>query len=114
MSRSGFRPQLDALEARDVPAVSIYVLDGGETLKIVGSKASDEVRITQDDASNTLEIASGILPKIPGKELLDSSSYTFNSSRVKNIIVDLGIGNDAFYYSLAEDSDLLHAKTLTI
>jgi hypothetical protein len=114
MSRSGFRPNFDSLEAREVPAVNIYSLSGGSTLRIVGTKDWDEVRITQDDTNDTLEIYSCVLPKSSTASIADVESQTFISSKVKRIIIDTGIGNDCIYYKVAEGSDLLFAKTFAI
>ncbi len=114
MSRTGFRPNFDTLEAREVPAVSIYSMDGGRTLKIVGSKDSDEIRIVQDDTNDTLEIYSAVLPKSELASVSSVGLQTFTSSTVKQLVIDLGVGNDAFYYSLAEGSDLNFTKTITL
>lgn len=114
MSRTGFRPNFDTLEAREVPAVSIYSMDGGRTLKIVGSKDSDEIRIVQDDTNDTLEIYSAVLPKSELASVSSVGLQTFTSSTVKKIVIDLGVGNDAFYYSLAPGSDLNNTKTITL
>jgi hypothetical protein len=114
MSRTGFRPNFDTLEAREVPAVSIYSMDGGRTLKIVGSKDSDEIRIVQDDTNDTLEIYSAVLPKSELASVSSVGVQTFTSSTVKKLVIDLGVGNDAFYYSLAEGSDLNFTKTITL
>ncbi len=114
MSRTGFRPNFDALEAREVPAVSIYAMDGGATLRIIGSRDWDEVRITQDDTNDTLEIYSCVLPKSEVASIASVGTQTFQSSKVRQIIVDLGIGNDAFHYQLATGTDMLFDKQFTV
>lgn len=114
MSRYTFRPCLDALEAREVPAVSIYTLDNGHTLQIVGSKGWDNVEIVQNDTTNTLEITSSTIAKVSEASASDVDVKTFSSSSIKKIQVDLGVGNDSFTYRLADGTDLVNVKSLTV
>lgn len=82
-------PRLEALEGREVPAVSVMSLTGGE-LKITGTGAGDKVYITQDDNANSLKIVSQN----------DNKTWTYSSSSVKKVSGDLGAGNDYLSWNL--------------
>lgn len=114
MLRRLFRPQIEKLEARDVPTVSYSLIDGGQTLKISGSKNWDTIDIVQNDDANTLEITTAVLSKVEGAGVSNLASRSFTSSSIKKIVVDLGLGNDNFSYTLAEGTNLVHSKKLIV
>lgn len=114
MLRRSFRPQIEKLEARDVPTVSYSLIDGGQTLKITGSKNWDNIDIVQNDVTNTLEITTAVLSKVEGAGVSNLASRTFTSSSIKKIVVDLGLGNDNFSYTLAEGTNLVYSKKIIV
>ncbi|MBY0527369.1 MAG: hypothetical protein K2R98_28495 [Gemmataceae bacterium] len=99
-----FQPTFEALEGRDVPAVTIVLApaDPG-ILVITGDDVANEVRICQSDASDLMLVSS-----INGA----FADQLFTSNTVHTIQLSLRGGNDRFEYSLLDDLD--HAKSIVI
>lgn len=114
MLRRSFRPGIETLEARDVPTVTYGLIDGGQTLKITGSKNWDTIDIVQDDDANTLEISTAVLSKVEGAAVSNLASRSFTSSSIKKIVVDLGQGDDKYSYTLAEGTNLIYGKKIFV
>lgn len=114
MLRRSFRPLIEKLEARDVPTVSYSLIDGGQTLKITGSKNWDTIDIVQNDEADTIDITTAVLSKVEGAAVSNLASRSFTSSSIKKIVVDLGQGDDKFSYTLAEGTNLIYGKKIFV
>lgn len=99
-----FRPRVETLEDRAVPAVTIG-LDPGDPgiLLITGDNLANEIQICQDDDLDYIHIKS-----LNGQFV----AMTYNSAPIHTIRVNLGDRNDKLIYSLEKDLDF--AKTLQI
>jgi hypothetical protein len=106
--RLSYRPHLESLEARDVPAFSIT--QSGSVLFLSGSRQAEIVRI-DDLGSNDILITQGGTERlysninrinVSGKEGNDSVTYSVVSPSVKLWLdVRLGSGDDTFQSSIS-------------
>ncbi len=106
--RLSYRPHLESLEARDVPAFSIY--QSGSVLFLSGSRQADVVRI-DDLGLNSILITQGSTEtlynninriNVSGKDGNDSVTYSVVSPSVKLWLdVRLGSGDDTFEGSIS-------------
>jgi len=106
--RCHFRPHLESLEARDVPAFSIT--QSGAVLKLMGTQYADSVRI-DDLGSNNILITQGTTERtfnnvnrinVYGRDGNDSVTYSVISPSVKLWLhVHLGQGDDTFEGSIS-------------
>jgi hypothetical protein len=102
---------LENLEPRDCPTVSINLLNDGHTLSISGNSADDLVQITQDDVLDRIAIAYSDSAAAGNSTL---STKEFKSSKINNIVINLGSGNNTLSYNLEFGADYLFAKRFTI
>lgn len=111
--RQNRRPlTVEALEDRNLLAVTASLLDGGHTLKLVGDNASELVWITQNDAAD--EIAFAWQPKVNGASLIAMpvQGQVYKSSDITRVIVNLKGGDDSLTWTLY--GDMSHAKQIEV
>jgi hypothetical protein len=105
-SRLPWRPQLEALEDRQLLSVSVLLQDSGHTLKITGDDAANRVEFIQDDTLNRLTL------KINGLE--HNFGAPLSSSQITKMIVDLKGGNDRYNHYLERNSNFTNRKEVTL
>lgn len=112
------RLQLESLERRDCPSVTLS-LQNGNTLVITGDDSGNDVHITQDDAHDTLAVTGVITTPATrasanGNPSTSLATQTFQSSKISRIVVKLGTGDDSLEYQLAPGSNYAFAKAFNI
>jgi hypothetical protein len=100
-----FRPRIEALEDRSVPAVTSLL--GAGVLIVTGDQYANDVSIVQDDDANTLQV------RVVHSGGTDTYHYT-SSAVYYGIVVDLKGGDDDFYYGLEPGTAMTKAKEADI
>ncbi len=103
--------QVEALEDRQLPAVTLTLLNNGTTLSIQGDAQGEWVNIDQNDDTDQLMISSQRITDMPTADQPPIS--LFQSSTIKKIVVDLGAGDDVLNYQL-DGSSMRWAKTISV
>jgi len=114
---SFIRPLVETLEDRLCLSASssmLNVMVQGHAIKITGNDEWNFVQVVQDDTNDTIKVVYGQLPHNATLANLVVNTKTFKSSSITSITVDLGNGNDNFEYTLAQDSDLVYSKNLSV
>ncbi|MFO0814551.1 MAG: hypothetical protein U0796_15125 [Gemmatales bacterium] len=104
--------RLEALEDRQLLAITTQLLDGGATLRLVGDAQQEVVYITQDDASDNLMVNWFRMGSEPVGDL-PQPIQSFNSSKISKIVIELRGGNDQLHFVLGSDQ-LLWAKNISV
>ncbi len=103
--------QVEALEDRQLPAVTLTLLNNGTTLSIQGDAQGEWVNIDQNNDTDQLMISSQRITDMPTADQPPIS--LFQSSTIKKIVVDLGAGDDVLNYTL-DGRTMQWAKTITV
>ena len=103
--------QVEALEDRQLPAVTLTLMNNGTTLSIKGDAQGEWVNIDQNDDADQLMVSYQRVADMPSGAALPIS--TFQSSTIKKIVVDLGAGDDVLNYTL-DGRTMQWAKTISI
>ena len=115
MARNRFRPALESLENRFVPAVTFQVVDidsdGDKDLRILGNGENAEVRITEDPAANELLLSinhNGDADFTDPNDFVDRTLVATDGFHLTggSIVLSLGAGNDKLLYAI-ENGDLV-------
>lgn len=99
-TQRGFRPGLENLENRWVPATLVNA--SGGVLTITGDNLDNDVQIIQDDNTNSLTV------------IADGQNYNFNSFSITKIKVDLKGGKDTLDYTLPAGADYSSTKSVDV
>ncbi|HQR08724.1 MAG TPA: hypothetical protein PLN21_18000 [Gemmatales bacterium] len=103
--------QVESLEDRQLPAVTLSLLDNGTTLSIHGDASPESLSITQNDDTDQLMVSWRTISDVPMGVLTPVS--TFQSSSIKKIVVDLGGGDDVMNYRL-DGGTMQWSKTINV
>jgi len=103
--------QVEALEDRQLPAVTLTLLNNGTTLSIQGDAQGNWVNIDQNDAMDQLVVSCQQVADMPTAVQLPVS--LFQSSTIKKIVVNLGAGDDVLNYQL-DGQSMQWEKTLNV
>lgn len=90
--------QVEALEDRQLPAVTLTLLNNGTTLSVKGDAQGDWVNIDQNDEADQLTVSCQRVVDMPTADQPPIS--LFQSSTIRKIVVDLGAGDDVLNYQL--------------
>ena len=133
--RPTFRPALETLEDRWVPAVT--VTQSGNVIFVVGSNAAEFVTVTDNgsDAAGSISIsATGLVvpftsQAVPAGQVITVEVFTSGGNDLvlynitnnlgiatggRNLLVSLGKGNDTLRFRATEDVDIAAGKILTL
>ncbi len=105
------RLQLESLEGRDCPSVTVQTVDNGHTLRIIGDDLAQSVSITQDDVNDRLLVDVTNDLSVPGLGIANLQQHQFQSSMIKRIVVSLRGGDDSLNYSLMFETDYQRPKS---
>lgn len=100
-----FRPHIEALESRTNMSCLVSLTGSripGGVLTIIGDATGNSVLITQNDASNDLQVR------------CDGVIHHFASSNVKTIKVSLGLGDDEVEWDVPPGNNYFRSKTASI
>jgi hypothetical protein len=103
--------QVEALEDRQLPAVTLTLMNNGATLSIKGDAQGEWINIDQNDDTDQLMVSYQRVADMPSGASLPIS--TFQSSTIKKIVVDLGAGDDVLNYTL-DGRTMQWAKNISI
>lgn len=95
-------PSLEPLENRWVPSVTVTQSINFARVSVNGDNLDNQVLVSLDDANDVLTIVA------------DGTPYTFTSSQIRRLRIDLGDGDNELWMGLAAGSDMLFNKTTSI
>jgi hypothetical protein len=103
--------QVESLEDRQLPTVTLSLLDNGTTLNIRGDASPESLSIVQNDGNDQLIVSWRTISDVPMGILTPVS--TFQSSSIKKVIVDLGGGDDVLSFQL-DGNTMQWSKTINV
>src|SRR5262245_25008345 len=101
-TRRTIRPQIEALEDRWCPAVTVTTINNGATLVITGDGANNAVTIRDNAEDDLLQVVTGGVTR------------NFDTSDINRIVVNVQGGNDSFSYLLTGGSDFEFEKIINL
>jgi hypothetical protein len=103
---------IEALEDRNLMAVTAQLVDRGATLRILGDTAHEAVTIHQNDAAGTISVQwNTISPNAATINTIPPPVQEFNSAKIKRVVVNLKGGNDSLTY-VVDGPTLSSSKSL--
>ncbi len=101
MLRRTIRPVMEALEVRDVPAVTFQTNVATHTLSITGTGDWENVQITQDDLTGVIQVDYYLMSSDDSIMAQKLHQRLFSASMLSKIVVNLGAGDDSLTYFIS-------------
>jgi hypothetical protein len=99
--KKSYRPEVDALEARWAPAVSVLRSADLHTITITGDAGNNNVQIIQNDTNNTFKVVA------------DGVTHVFGqANKITDVHSQLKEGNDTFIYTVAGSAGFVNKKNI--